>query len=93
MSLTDAQLTELYDKQALHDNLMLYARGADRHDRELMKSTYWPDVESHDLMDISVSGHRGQCVSGHRGHSGRFCSDHEQNAARYQDPALGGDMA
>ncbi len=28
MSLTDAQLTELYDKQALHDNLMLYARGA-----------------------------------------------------------------
>ena len=43
MSLTDAQLTELYDKQALHDNLMLYARGADRHDRELMKSTYWPD--------------------------------------------------
>ena len=50
MPLTDAQLTELYDKvtelhdkQALHENLMLYVRGADRHDRELIRSTYWED--------------------------------------------------
>ncbi|WP_198165453.1 nuclear transport factor 2 family protein [Nocardia fusca] len=43
MPLTDAQLMELYDKQALHDNLMMYVRGADRHDHELMRSTYWPD--------------------------------------------------
>lgn len=43
MPLTDDQLTELWDKQALHDNLMLYVRSADRQDRELMLSTYWED--------------------------------------------------
>ncbi|MCX4641745.1 MULTISPECIES: nuclear transport factor 2 family protein [unclassified Streptomyces] len=43
MTLTDAQLVELWDKQALHDNLMLYVRGADRHDRDLILSAYWPD--------------------------------------------------
>jgi hypothetical protein len=41
--LTDAQLQELYDKQLLHENLMLYCRGIDRMDRELVRSTYWPD--------------------------------------------------
>lgn len=43
MKLNDDQLVDLWDKQALNDNLMLYVRGADRHDRELMRSTYWPD--------------------------------------------------
>lgn len=43
MPLTDAQLEELYDKQKLHENLMLYVRGIDRMDEGLMKSTYWPD--------------------------------------------------
>ncbi|RHW26236.1 hypothetical protein D0Z08_14775 [Nocardioides immobilis] len=43
MRLTDAQLMELWDKQALHDNIMLYVRAADRHDRELMRTTYWED--------------------------------------------------
>lgn len=43
MSLSDAQLVELWDKQKLHENLMVYARGIDRMDEELMKSTYWPD--------------------------------------------------
>jgi SnoaL-like domain len=43
MTLTDDQLQELYDKQRLHENLMLYCRGVDRMDRELMRSTYWPD--------------------------------------------------
>lgn len=43
MALTDEQLQNLYDKQALHDNLMTYCRGVDRMDRELMRSTYWPD--------------------------------------------------
>lgn len=41
--LTDAQLMELYDKQKLHENLMLYCRGIDRMDAELVRSTYWPD--------------------------------------------------
>jgi hypothetical protein len=43
MPLTDEQLMELWDKQALYENLMLYVRGADRHDHELILSTYWPD--------------------------------------------------
>jgi hypothetical protein len=43
MTLTDEQLVELWDKQALHDNLMTYVRGADRHDVETIRSTYWPD--------------------------------------------------
>lgn len=41
--LSDAQLMELYDKQKLHENLMLYCRGIDRMDAELVRSTYWPD--------------------------------------------------
>lgn len=43
MATVDDQLLELLDKQALYENLILYARGADRHDRELMLSTYWED--------------------------------------------------
>jgi hypothetical protein len=46
MALSESQMAELHDKQCLHDNLMMYCRGADRHDVDLMKSTYWPD--SHD---------------------------------------------
>jgi hypothetical protein len=41
--LSQQQLQELFDKQALHDNLMRYARGVDRMDAELIKSTYWPE--------------------------------------------------
>ena len=43
MKLSDEQMSDLYDKQALHENLMQYCRGLDRMDRELIKSTYWPD--------------------------------------------------
>lgn len=43
MGLTEAQLQELYDKQKLHENLMLYCRGIDRYDIPLIKSTYWDD--------------------------------------------------
>jgi hypothetical protein len=44
MSLTEEQMEALYDKQCLYENLMMYCRGADRQDLELMKSTYWPDA-------------------------------------------------
>lgn len=48
MPLTETQLEELYDKQCLHDNLMLYCRAADRQDLELIAATYWPDaVDDH----------------------------------------------
>lgn len=43
MALEQWQLQELYDKQKLQENLMLYCRGIDRMDDELVKSTYWPD--------------------------------------------------
>lgn len=43
MTLSDAQLHELYDKQKLHENMMLYCRGIDRYDEALIKSTYWED--------------------------------------------------
>jgi len=43
MGLTDGQLSELYDKQCLHENLMTYCRGVDRMDHALIQSTYWPD--------------------------------------------------
>jgi hypothetical protein len=43
MGLTGTQLQELYDKQKLHENLMLYCRGIDRMDPDLIRSTYWPD--------------------------------------------------
>lgn len=51
MSFSEDQIAELLDKQALHDNLMEYCRGADHGDVELMKSTYWPDsTDDHGLF-------------------------------------------
>lgn len=32
------------DRQDIHDALLRYTRGVDRHDRELMLSAYWPDA-------------------------------------------------
>jgi hypothetical protein len=43
MMLTEIQMQELWDKQALHENMFTYCRGIDRMDLDLMKSTYWPD--------------------------------------------------
>lgn len=41
--ITPEQMSELYDKQLLHENLMRYCRGVDRMDRDLIRSAYWPD--------------------------------------------------
>lgn len=54
--LTDAQLQELWDKQALHDNLMLYCRALDRADRDGIAATYWPDATD-DHGSFVGSGH------------------------------------
>ncbi|WP_181311306.1 nuclear transport factor 2 family protein [Nocardioides campestrisoli] len=43
-ALTLADLEGLLDKQALYENAVLYCRGQDRKDLELMKSTFWPDA-------------------------------------------------
>lgn len=68
----ETALQELLDKQRIHENMMLYARGQDRKDLELVKSTYWPDAtehhglfvgSSHDFCDWS---HERQRVTRHR---------------------------
>lgn len=56
MSLTEAQLMELYDEKCLRDNLMLYCRAADRMDIEGIKATYWPNA---------TDDHGGYVGSGH----------------------------
>ena len=43
MGISEQQMSDLYDKQCLHENLMMYCRGVDRMDRDLIRSTYWPD--------------------------------------------------
>lgn len=40
----EARLQVLLDKQEIHDALMRYARGADRHDPELLLSAYHDDA-------------------------------------------------
>ena len=44
----DPELQTLLDRQAIHDVLMRYSRGLDRHDRKVLESVYWPDaVDDH----------------------------------------------
>jgi hypothetical protein len=40
----DPQLQMLLDRQTIHDVLMRYSRGLDRHDRKVLESIYWPDA-------------------------------------------------
>jgi hypothetical protein len=40
----DPELQTLLDRQAIHDVLMRYSRGLDRHDRKVLESVYWPDA-------------------------------------------------
>lgn len=48
LKLSETAIQELLDKQQLTENMLLYARGVDRQDVELIKSTFWPDaVDDH----------------------------------------------
>lgn len=58
--MTDIQLTpelikfisEQKDRQEIHDCLLRYTRGVDRHDKELMKSAYHPDaIDEHGVAE------------------------------------------
>ena len=40
----EAQLRELLDRQAIWSVLLRYARGIDRWDREMLRSSYWDDA-------------------------------------------------
>src|ERR1051326_9466278 len=40
----EARLQELLDKQEIREGLMLYCRGVDRRDRELIENTFHPDA-------------------------------------------------
>jgi hypothetical protein len=45
---SDPELQALLDRQAIHDVLMRYSRGLDRHERKVLESVYWPDaVDDH----------------------------------------------
>ena len=47
----EAALTQLLDRQAIHDCLMNYSRGVDRLDRELLLSIYHPDaIDDHGMF-------------------------------------------
>lgn len=65
------ELLELLDKQKLYENLMLYCRGMDRKDLDLLKSTFWPDAtEKHGAFsgrswDFCDWAYENQKASGH----------------------------
>lgn len=40
-----AALRDLLDRQAIRDCIGRYARGADRHDEDLIRSAFWPDAQ------------------------------------------------
>lgn len=66
-----SDLQDLVDKQLLYENMMLYVRGQDRKDLDLVKSTFWPDaLEHHGLFvgsshDFCEWTHARQKVTGH----------------------------
>lgn len=48
MKTTEEKVLELWDKQAISEVIIKFARALDRMDGDLMKSTYWPDaIEEH----------------------------------------------
>lgn len=66
-----AMLQELYDKQKLYENMMLYCRGMDRKELEVLKSTFWPEAtddhgsyvgNAHEFCEMA---YRNQKISGH----------------------------
>jgi hypothetical protein len=48
----DPAIQELLDRQAIHDALMRYSRGIDRHDRKLLESIYWLDAEDNHITYV-----------------------------------------
>jgi SnoaL-like domain len=51
-------MRELFDRQEIYDRLMLYLRGIDRNDGELVQQTFWPDA----LVDHGHSRFRGEGI-------------------------------
>jgi hypothetical protein len=45
--ISESELQSLVDKQAIYDAMMLYCRGVDRCDEELMRSVYHEDAHDH----------------------------------------------
>ncbi len=60
--------TDLLAREAIRDVLTRYCRAADRRDRELMRSVYWPDAHddhgamfrgnAYDFVDLAMAGGR-----------------------------------
>lgn len=54
---TERMVQELYDRQAIRDQVNNYCRGVDRMDRELLRSVYHPDaIDDHGHFTGSVEG-------------------------------------
>ena len=70
----DKRIEDLFDKQALYENMMTYCRAIDRMDIELMKSTYWPDGtddhgrfvgNAHEWCDVAQKSREGLVSCNH----------------------------
>jgi SnoaL-like domain len=66
--ITPEQMAELYDKQSLHENLMTYCRGVDRMDRDLIRSTYWPDSNDDHGSYVGPGQEWGDAAFAYRDH-------------------------
>ena len=56
--MSDRQLQDLLDKQAIYEVLARYTRGVDRHDREMILSCYHPDAfDDHGGYQGTAEGH------------------------------------
>ena len=52
-----ARLLDLWDRRAIWECMLRYARGVDRLDEALIRSAYWPDAhDSHGALNGSVDG-------------------------------------
>ncbi|MEG3123645.1 nuclear transport factor 2 family protein [Sphingomonas sp. GB1N7] len=55
--MTDPQLRQLLDREAIRDCLYLYCRGIDRADEAALRASYWPDAtDDHGPYKGSASG-------------------------------------
>lgn len=77
------------DRSEIHDCLLRYTRGVDRHDRELMLSAYWPDAfDEHGVAE----GYAADFVDWAIGWHGEYQTKHH-HAISNHNVELDGDTA
>ncbi|MEU1984471.1 nuclear transport factor 2 family protein [Nocardia sp. NPDC019395] len=54
-AVTSGEIAELVAKQKLYENLVMYCRGQDRKELDVMKSTFWPEAtDNHGMFNGSA---------------------------------------